>query len=81
MNFFDKLFRCEIRASSKPKERVRRSFLAQDRRIFDNSGTDSYQEDLSIRTEADSMMILLGRFTIYSLNGIVKTVTDSDLLE
>lgn len=31
-----------------------------------------------IRTEADCIMILLGSFTIYSFNGVVKTVVDSD---
>lgn len=58
---------------------MRRLFLAQDKRTFGDGGTDCYQDDLSmIRTEADCIRILLGSFTIYSLNGVVKTVTDSD---
>lgn len=47
---------------------------------FDDGGTDCNQNDLSMkRTEADCIMMLLGRFTIYSFHGVLKTVTDNDL--
>lgn len=59
---------------------MRRPFLAQDKRTFVDAGTECYQDDLyTIRTEADCIMILLGSLIIYSFNGVVKTVTDSDL--
>lgn len=55
-------------------------FLAQNKRTFDGGGTDCYQENLSmIRTEADCQVKLLGRFTIYSINGVLKAVINSDL--
>lgn len=59
---------------------IKEAFSGKKKKAFDDGGTDYYQDDLSmIRTEVDCVMILLGRFTIYSLCGVLKTVTDSDL--